>query len=422
MNGGASSDLHALRKESLRRFSERGFPTTREEEWRFTNVAPIAKTQFKRAGETSAVSMKDVERFILPGKGLRLVFINGHFSAPLSLIKDLPRGVRATSLAHTLANAPGDVRKYISDGERKRPFGDLNTAFLWDGAFVEVHDNASLDHPILILHVSSDLGYPHVVHPRNIIVLGKNSRASIVEYYAHLSPSVYLTNAVSDIVVGDGSVLEYDKVQHESEHAFHIGTVEMRLQSKSSCVSNSISMGGAIVRNTVVATLGAEGSECTLNGLSFGTGKQLVDNHTTIDHARPHCSSHELYKAIHDGSSRGVFNGKIIVRKDAQKTDAKQTNRTLLLSDLATIDTKPQLEIFADDVKCTHGATVGQLDEEQVFYLRSRGIDEPAARDILTRAFAEDVIKRMNVVPLREQLRALLNARLRQGRLVEGEN
>jgi Fe-S cluster assembly protein SufD len=256
--------------------------------------------------------------------------------------------------------------------------------------------------------------------PRNLIVTGDNSKVSIVESYVARSQDVYFTNAVTEMLVGENAVIEHDKLQLESGRAFHIATAQIHQRARSTFTSNAISLGGSLVRNNVTVVLGAEGIESTLNGLSLATGTQHIDNHTTIEHAQPQCASHELYKAILDGEAKGVFNGKIFVRKDAQKTDAKQTNKTLLLSDGATIDTKPQLEIFADDVKCTHGATVGQLDEEQIFYLRSRGIGLDAARDLLTFAFASDVINRVHVEPLRAQLDRVIHARLRAGRLTQG--
>jgi Fe-S cluster assembly protein SufD len=284
-----------------------------------------------------------------------------------------------------------------------------------DGAFISVPDGVILEESIHLFFVATGTG-PSLITPRNLIIIGKGSQASIVESYVSLTGSQYFTNAVTEVVVGDGAVLEHDKLQDESSQAFHVAMIHARLGAKTNFTSNSIAFGGAIVRNNVTALFQAEGSECTLNGLSLGTATQLIDNHTTIDHAMPHCASHELYKSILDGKSRGVFNGKIFVRPLAQKTDAKQTNKTLLLSDEATIDTKPQLEIFADDVKCTHGATVGQLDPEQLFYLRSRGIDEMAARDILTFAFASDVVSRVHVDPLRLRLEAMIHQRLDRGR------
>ena len=240
---------------------------------------------------------------------------------------------------------------------------------------------------------------------------------SIVESFVSLDDNSYLTNAVTEIVAGDNAVVEHDKLQAESAKAFHIGTVHVYQRANSTYTSNSISFGGALVRNNITVVLDGEGIECTLNGLSLATDEQHVDNHTVIDHAKPHCNSHELYKSILDGRSKAVFNGKIFVRKDAQKTNAKQTNKTLLLSDNATIDTKPQLEIFANDVKCTHGATVGRLDEEQLFYLRSRGLGLNHARDVLTFAFTSDVINRVHVEPLRTQLEGIVHGRLQQGRV-----
>jgi Fe-S cluster assembly protein SufD len=268
-----------------------------------------------------------------------------------------------------------------------------------------------------LLFIATGDADPLLLTPRNLIVTGAGCRLSIVETYHAVRSSTYLTNVVSELLVGEGTVIEHDKVQAEHPHAYHVGTTQIVQRRSSTVVSNSIAVGGSIVRNTVSTLLADEGSHCTLNGLSVATGTQLIDNHTTIDHATPNCTSFEMYKSILDGASRGVFNGKIFVRKDAQKTDAKQTNKTLLLSDDATIDTKPQLEIFADDVKCTHGATVGQLDEEQVFYLRTRGIDEIDARDLLTFAFAGDVVSKVHVEPLRDRLDLLLHERLRQGRV-----
>ena len=294
----------------------------------------------------------------------------------------------------------------------------LNTAFLQDGAFIYIPDGTILEESIQLLFFASERK-PFLVSPRNLIIVGKRSSVSIVESYVALTDQSYLTNAVTEIVAGDESVIEHDKLQNESLKAFHVAMIQARLGAKAQFTSNSIAVGGSIVRNNVTVVLDAERSECTLNGLSLGTGTQVIDNHTTIDHAKPHCASHELYKAILDGRSKGVFSGKIFVRPGAQKTDAKQTNKTLLLSDEATINTKPQLEIFADDVKCTHGATVGQLDAEQVFYLRSRGIGDMAAKDILTFAFASDVVGRVHVEPLKQELEELIHERLDQGRLVQ---
>ena len=424
LNGSTTSPVHGLRREAIARFSELGFPTTKNEEWRFTNVSPIVKESFAPvfAHVEPGVTSDDVVRFSFGGlECSRLVFINGHFAKGLSTLVRTPLGMIIGSIAAVLRTDSHLANQHLGRYARfvDNAFTALNTAFLQDGAFVYVPDNQIVEEPIHLVFISTGTRPAIVSHPRILVVAGKQSRLSIVESYVSLDESRYLTNAVTEIVLGDGAVVEHDKLQLESSAAFHVGTIHVYQNQKSNYTSNSISLGGALVRNNVTSVLNAEGCECTLNGLSLATGQQLVDNHTTIDHAKPNCVSHELYKAILDGKSRGVFNGRIFVRKDAQKTDAKQTNRTLLLSDDAMIDTKPQLEIFADDVKCTHGAAVGQLDEEQVFYLRSRGLGLAEARDILTFAFASDVISRVHIDPLREQLDGMIQSRLREGRRSE---
>ena len=418
LNGESKSPLHALRREAMDKFRSVGFPTSRNEEWRFTNVAPIAKVGFKPVltFSPSGVTKVDVEKFSFE-TGCRLVFINGHFASNFSSVGDVPRGVVIGSLASAFRSSDPNALSALAQQLKidETPFVSLNTAFLQDGAFIFVPDGIALNDSVQLLFIASEKE-PSLISPRNLVIVGNRGRVSIVESYVSLTHQSYLTNAVTEIVAGNESIIEHDKLQNESRKAFHVAMIHSRLGAQAQFTSNSITVGGAIVRNNVTVVLDAERSECTLNGLSLGTGTQLIDNHTTIDHAKPNCASHELYKAILDGKSRGVFNGKIFVRADAQKTDAKQTNKTLLLSEEATVDTKPQLEIFADDVKCTHGATVGQLDAEQVFYLRSRGIGEMAAKDILTFAFASDVVNRVHVEPLKHQLESLIHERLDQGR------
>jgi len=422
LNGESKSSLHQLRREAIGKFRDSGFPTTRNEEWKYTNITPITRTDFVPVTSYDVAGItRDRLREFSFGTRHQLVFIDGHFSPELSTTAELPTGVWCGSLAGAHKQIGDQVGRYLGTQVEidETPFVSLNTAFINDGAFIFIPDGIVLEDSVHLLFVAS--GKRDVLlAPRNLVVLGNTSQASIVESYVALNDERYLTNAVTEIVLGESAVLEHDKLQIESTNAFHVAMIYARLGKQSVFTSNSIAVGGAIVRNNVTANLDAEGIECTLNGLSIGTGSQLIDNHTTIDHAKPHCESHELYKAILDGQSRGVFNGKIFVREQAQKTDAKQTNKALLLSDEATIDTKPQLEIFADDVKCTHGATVGQLDAEQVFYLRSRGIDETAARDILTFAFAGDVVNRIHVEPLKAQLEALIRARLDAGRRSRG--
>jgi Fe-S cluster assembly protein SufD len=418
LNGEAATPVHAIRRGALERFHAVGFPTTKNEEWRFTNVAPIAKAAFTPTfGLPGHIpSVEELDRFTF-GTPHRLVFVNGHFAKDLSTVGKLPAGVVLTNLATALKQHRDLVdthfSKYASYDDN--PFVALNTAFAQDGAFIYLPHGCSVDDAISLLFVAVG-SEPFYIPPRNLIVLEERAQLQMVESFVSTIRASYFTNVVSEISLGKGAVLEHDKLQNESLQAFHIAAIHVHQQERSNFTSNSIALGGSLVRNNVTTVLGAEWCEATLNGLSVGTGTQLIDNHTTIDHATPNCASHELYKAILDGKSRGVFNGKIFVRKDAQKTDAKQTNMTLLLSDDATIDTKPQLEIFADDVRCTHGATVGQLDENQIFYLRSRGIDENLAADILTFAFAGDVVNRVHVPALREQLEFLVHAKLIEGR------
>ncbi len=405
-----------LRKAAFSRFAELGFPTRHHEEWRFTNVTPIAETPFALARHRQdRVTAGDLARvaFDLPSSP-QLVFVNGRFAPEISALRPLPQGVLVGGLGEALRADPMTVEPHLARhaGFEHQPFVALNTAFLQDGAFVFVPKNTVVEEPIHLLFVSTAPGKAAVSHPRTLIVVGENSQATLIESYAGLEQDVYFTNAVTEIVAGENAVVDHYKLNRESRRAYHIAATQIHLARGSNFASQNITLGGALVRNDINALLGGEGGECTLNGLYLADGRRLVDNHTAIDHATPHCASHELYKGILDGRARGVFNGKIFVRQDAQKTDAKQTNQTLLLSDDAQINTKPQLEIYADDVRCTHGATIGQLSEEQIFYLRARGIGREDARNLLLYAFAGDIIGRIKVEPVRAQLDRALFAQL----------
>ncbi len=378
---GAAPAVQRLRKAAIARFAELGFPGPRDEEWRFTPVAPLAKTPFRLAP---------------PG---------GYGSAAG---RPLPEGAFVGRLDEALAKHPQLVEPHLGRyaDYKRHVFVALNTAFLRDGLFVYVPPGRVVEQPIFLdaLVSAHNDGVPYARYRRYLVVLGANARATVVERFGGPPGLTYLTNAVTEIVVGENAALEHYKVQEEGDAAFHMAVMQVQLARAARFASQAVTLGGAWVRNEVNAVFGGEGGECTLNGLYRAAGNQLVDNHTFIDHALPHCVSHELYKGILDGHARGVFNGKIFVRQDAQKTDAKQTNQTLLLSDDATINTKPQLEIYADDVKCTHGATVGQLDAEQAFYLRARGIGAEEARALLTFAFANDILERIQVASVRERL------------------
>jgi Fe-S cluster assembly protein SufD len=354
--------MQELRESAFQRFAELGFPTTHDEEWRFTNVAPIARAKFVHA-------------------------------TSVPLVTDPPAGPEA-NLAETWL---GKVASF-----RENAFVALNTAVLQDVVVIQVPRGAIVEKPIRIDHSAADGAD---VAPRTLIVVGADAHCTIVESYSGVGK--YFTNAVTEIVVGDRAVVDHYKVQREDSSAFHVATLAAQLGRSANFSTHSISLGGALVRNDVNVVL-SEGTDATVNGLYIVNGTQLVDNHTSIDHAKPHGTSHELYKGILDDRSSAVFNGRIIVRKDAQKTDSKQTNKNLVLSDDAVIDTKPELQIHADDVRCTHGATIGQLDAESLFYLQSRGIGKQQARSLLTYAFAQDVIDRIQVPDLREQLEKFL--------------
>lgn len=404
--------LDDLRSRGAARFAALGLPTVREEEWRFTNVAPIGAIDFVPAEPVSGTADRLAE-FPYTDTPVRLVIVNGRYDATLSRTKGLPTGVHAGSLAEALHEHADIVQRYFGQlaDFSQRSFAALNTAFVQDGAFVHVPEGAVLETPIQIVFVSGADGSRVMAHPRTLVVAGANAQASIVETYVGAG-EVYFTNAVSELFVGDNAGLDHYKVQQESFEAFHVASLHAHTARNARFSSHSFAVGGKLVRNDVAAILDGDGGDCTLNGLYLADRDRLVDTHTLIDHAKPHCGSHEIYKGILGGTSRAVFNGKIIVRQDAQKTDAKQTNRALLLTDGATINTKPQLEIFADDVKCTHGAAIGQLDDDAIFYLRARGLSYPEARDMLIHAFANDILGRVRIEPLREALETELFSQL----------
>ncbi|MGB2714871.1 MAG: Fe-S cluster assembly protein SufD [Vicinamibacterales bacterium] len=411
--------LQDLRERGASRFSAVGFPTVRDEEWRFTNIAPIANTDFRPADTDAPLSEQQLGALLYADAPYRLVVVNGRFRPELSRTHKLPGGVRAGSLARSINSeleAESEiVQRYLGQlaDVGARAFDALNTARIDDGAFVHVSDGTILEQPLQVMFVSTGRsgGHPSIQHPRLLLVVGSNSQVRIVETYVGTG-GAYFSNAVTEVFVGENAVVDHYKVQEESREAFHIASMHVHALRSASFSSHSFTLGGRIVRNDVVSILDGEGAECTLNGLYLADGDRLVDNHTTIEHAKAHCPSHEIYKGILGGRARAVFNGKIIVRPDAQKTDAKQTNRALLLSDSASINTKPQLEIFADDVKCTHGAAIGQIDDDALFYLRARGLTFEEARDMLIHAFAGEILDRVRIDALRGALEGELYAQL----------
>jgi Fe-S cluster assembly protein SufD len=406
--------LRQLREQASQRFAAVGYPTTRTEEWKYTNVASIVKTQF-RTGEYRLDDslIPAIEKLKAGVEAISLVFVNGKHCRQFSTHETLPGGLIVRGLAEALESDGDRIRRHLARESDEMPaFVAFNTASFEDGAFVEVPAGLVLDRPVHLIFISASTGIPSICHPRNLIIVGDLAQASIIETYAGSEGDVYFTNSVTDLIAGAGSVVHHSKLQKESSRAFHIASLRFNQSRQSSLTCHSFSFGGALSRNDIGSVL-EEGAEGVLNGLYVVSGKQHVDHHTVIDHARPHAASRELYKGVLDGHAGAVFNGKVIVRKDAQKTDAKQTNRNLLLSEEASINTKPELQIYADDVRCTHGATIGQLEENSLFYLRSRGIGEREARHILIHAFAHEIIGQIKPDDFREQLERELDTKLR---------
>lgn len=417
--------VHQLRKSAMSRFTENGFPITRElgfperEDWIYTNVAPIANVAFTRASGSDAagVTREDLAPFTFgQSSWSELVFINGNYAESLSAVRKLPKGVRVQSLAQAMEDEAEGLQQHLAkhaDYEHTG-FTALNTAFIHDGAYIYVPDGKTVEAPIHVIYVSTDRGAPTVSHPRTLIVAGAGSIATVVENYVSLTDHQYFTNAVTELITGNDAVIDHYRINRESRAAYHISMTKTYQKDNSHVSLFNMSMGGALTRNDTQAYLDGEYIVTRMNGLYLVTGKQHVDNHTSMDHAKPNCNSYEVYKGILDGQSHAVFNGKVFVRQDAQETDAKQLNKNLLLSSDATVNTKPQLEIYADQVKCTHGATVGQLDEEQIFYLITRGMSRSVACNLLTYGFAADLIRRLKVEAIRNQLDALLETTIKE--------
>lgn len=402
-----NDSFHALRQSARDRFRELPFPTPRTEDWRFTNLSSLLQTPFEPVIAAPALEASQVPARSAPN-AMRLTFINGWFARQLSCVDALPAGVAVGNLASATLEQTLQLARIAAADDQI--FTALNTASIRDGGFVFLADNLVLERPVEILYLTQTAGKKLAIQPRTLILAGKNSQATLIERYLVVGSDAtpYFTNAVTEIAMGEGAVLDHYKVQQENLQAYHVASMQVVLAAAANFTTHYIALGGNLVRNEVRVRFDGRGGEATVNGLYIGGGKQHLDNQTIIDHAQPHCASHELYKGILADQAHGVFNGKIFVRKDAQKTDAKQTNKALLLSDAATIDTKPQLEIFADDVKCTHGATIGQLDADQLFYLQARGIPAEQARRILTFAFANDIVGRIKLASIREQLESNL--------------
>jgi Fe-S cluster assembly protein SufD len=419
--GGALSEspewLEPMRRAAAERFGQTGFPASRDEEWRFTPIGPIAQTAWRPAPtQQDELEAGSLAPFVFGHpEWSTLVFVNGIYSPALGSIGRLPLGVTVTNLAEALRADLPLLRQHLGrhapvDGS---PFTAFNAAAFRDGGLVHVPAGHDLASPVHLVFVTTSEAAGAAIHPRSLIVVERGARASVVESYVTLADGeVYWTNPVTEIAAAAGSWLEHTRIQRESERAFHVGLTHVDQQRDSHYRSFTLAMGAALSRHNLHVRLNDENIETLMYGLYLTRGEQVADNHTAIYHDQPNCRSWEVYKGVLDGRSRAVFNGKVFVRPEAQKTDAKQTNRNLLRSDSAKVDTKPQLEIFADDVKCTHGATVGRLDDIGLFYARSRGIPAAAAERLLTYAFAAEVIDEVALEPVRLELDRLVLERL----------
>ena len=406
VNGDEPDFVQEIRSRAAERFRTLGLPTTRMEEWRYTSLASVGRTDFRLDSRIHREDFRDSPASLCSHAIAELVFVNGSFAGQTcGAIGDHP-SVRVTAMREAMRSETFHqhyARYADSDGQAMTA---LNTALAQDGAFIEIAPGTVIEGFIHLLFFGEATDAPVMSHPRNLIVVGKGSQITVVESY--LGRGAYLTNTVTEIAAGEGSVVDHYKLECESADAIHVGTLQIHQERASSVTARNVSTGGLLVRNETRVALDGEGASVTLEGLFALSGKQHADNQTVVDHLRPHCDSMQLYKGVLDQSARGVFDGRIVVRPNAQKTNSRQVNHNLLLSETAIIDSKPTLEIHNDDVKCTHGSTIGQLDDEALFYLQARGIGQEDARHLLVYAFASEIVERMKIEPVREQIRRAL--------------
>ena len=401
--------LTSFREDSVAKFSTDGFPSLADEQWRYTNIAQIEKSQFKLVTEPASLQLADIQQYFLEGCD-QLVFVDGFYQQQLSSLSELPANTLVMPISEALAEQADLIEPYFGQSIKANAdihtpeghgFKYFNSALFSDGVFVYLPKNAALAKPLQLVFIGAQDSA--LINTRNVIVAKAGSKAVITETYHGLTDQAYLTNAITEVHVESNASLSHNRLQTETEQAFHIGGVYSALDANAIYKQASYQFGAKLARVEVHADLGTA-SDCELNGLYIGHGEQVLDNHTRLNHRMPHAISKEFYKGIMDDKSRGIFQGCIIVAEQAQKTDADMGNRNLLLSNKAEIDAKPQLEIYADDVKCAHGVTIGQLDEESVFYLRTRGADEQSARNMLTFAFANEMVERIELAPLKSRV------------------
>jgi len=411
---GAQLDwLQTLRQQARGQFERHGLPAKKVEDWKYTSLWQLGQEEFTHQAKPSSLDASACAEVALLEQAYRLVIVDGQFSAELSQLENLESGLTLTPLTESLDQAENLLNAHID--VEKPGLNALNTLLLQQGAYLHVAANSKIDKPVEILVINSGETDKLATHLRHLVTLEENSEITLIEHYVSLQDTTGFTNVVTEVDLATNATLHHFKLQHESLKHYHIATLASKQASSSTWNTNSISLGGKLARNDIHSQLLGEESHVTMDGLYLLDGDQHVDNHTRIDHAVPHTTSEEVYKGVMDGDSHAVFNGKVVVHKDAQKTDANQSNRNLLLSRSCEIDSKPEMEIYADDVKCGHGSTVGQLDEQQIFFLRARGLDEVAARSLLTYAFAVDVLDRISDERIRQALSNVVEQRLPRG-------
>jgi len=418
LNGQKNTDLYRMRKDSIELFARKGFPTIKDEDWRFTNLSFLNKHNFRMFFEPHErnISHREVEELLFDRiRENVVVFVNGFFSKTLSRIVSNGGRIQIGSLSEAIKNNDADLQKYFNKDLSKPEdaFTALNTAFVQDGAFIKIANGAVLEEPIHLLYINETKDFPIMTMPRNLIIAGENSQAKIVQTVQTIGNEAAFTNLVTKVVGMQSCNIDFSKVQHDKGKSYYIGTTQVNLSKNSVFHNATFTFNGEFVRNNLHVVMNEEGAETNLHGFYFIKDRDFVDNHTLIDHASPNCTSGELYKGILDDKSQAVFNGKILVRKDAQKTQSYQTNKNVLITDDAKVNTKPELVIYADDVKCSHGATSGNLNKESLFYLKTRGIDEDVAQALLLNAFAGDVVDKINIAQLRDHAKMKIAERLK---------
>jgi Fe-S cluster assembly protein SufD len=408
--------LNTVRQQALEQFNSQGLPSKKVEDWKYTSLWNLAQQSFNHDAQASSLTIEQSEKVALLKDAYRLVIVDGVFCAELSLLNDIQEGLSISPLSSGVAQLEQQLGQQVD--VNKAGLTALNTMLMNEGIVITVAADTEIVKPIELLVINSGQTDNLAIHLRNVVVINKNSKATLIEHYVGLADQTAMTNVVSEVILEDAAELNHYKLQQESNNTFHIATLAAKQAANSKWNTNNISLGAQLARNDVHSRLEGEQSHTTMDGLYLVNGSQHIDNHTRIDHLVPNTTSNELYKGVLDDNSHAVFNGKVMVHQDAQKTDSNQSNHNLLLSRGCEIDTKPEMEIYADDVKCGHGSTVGQINQDQLFFLRARGLDEVSARSLLTYAFAVDVLERIPSEEIRQALATVIEERLPRGGVV----